>query len=85
MKLGDAIERALSSIGVTEESVTLFFGINDCGCKKRKEALNRLGESVPLWINVLLRGVECSGVEDCSEKAKSAARKLPCLTTTTSK
>lgn len=42
--LGDLIESALSAVGITEERVTKLIG-KDCGCKARKEWLNR----VSLW------------------------------------
>lgn len=48
--LGDAIESALSSIGVTSDRVTRLFG--DCGCKGRKEILNSLGH----WAARVLSG-----------------------------
>lgn len=42
LPLGDAIEKALSSVGVTKERVTAWLG--GCGgCKERQEKLNALG------------------------------------------
>lgn len=49
--LGDMIESALSSVGITPESVKDWLG--SCGgCKKRKAAFNKLGE----WANRLISG-----------------------------
>ena len=44
--LGDQVADALKSVGITEESVQAIvskFGIRDCGCGRRKSALNDLG------------------------------------------
>lgn len=43
--LGDIVADGLSAIGITKERVSKIAG-RDCGCKKRQEALNRLGKSV---------------------------------------
>lgn len=43
--LGDLVADGLSAIGITKERVSKIAG-RDCGCKKRQEALNRLGKSV---------------------------------------
>ncbi len=49
--LGDVIETALSSVGITPESVKEWLG--DCGgCRKRKAAFNRLSD----WANRLISG-----------------------------
>jgi hypothetical protein len=40
--LGDLIESALSSVGVTEERVKAWVG--DCGCSERKQRLNTLSD-----------------------------------------
>lgn len=50
MKLGDMVEKALSSVGITEDRVKEWLG--DCCCKERKEKLNRIG----LWARRILRG-----------------------------
>lgn len=42
MKLGDTVENVLSSVGITEERIKAITG-KDCGCKKRKAALNLYG------------------------------------------
>lgn len=42
MGLGDFVAAGLSFFGVTEERVSAVVG-GDCGCKKRQEALNKLG------------------------------------------
>ena len=49
-KLGDAIEKALATIGVTEERVQKV--LPNCGCKRRKELLNRLS----LWAARVVTG-----------------------------
>lgn len=44
--LGDLVADALESIGITEEGVQAIaskVGISDCGCDRRKSALNELG------------------------------------------
>lgn len=51
IKLGDVIEKALASVGVTESRVTKALG-RPCGCKARKEMLNRLG----LWAARVVTG-----------------------------
>lgn len=42
--LGDDIEGLLKTIGISNivEKTTEFLGINDCGCTRRKENLNRI-------------------------------------------
>lgn len=40
-KLGDAISKALAALGVTEDRVNEALG-RPCGCKARREMLNRL-------------------------------------------
>lgn len=41
--LGDRVESALKSVGITEERVSRWLG-RKCGCGERKAKLNRLGE-----------------------------------------
>lgn len=41
--LGDMVAAGLSAIGITPERVSKALGVKDCGCKKRAEALNRIG------------------------------------------
>jgi hypothetical protein len=48
--LGDRLASGLEAIGITEERVRKWVG--DCGCKERKERLNRLGR----WISSLVSG-----------------------------
>jgi hypothetical protein len=45
-RLGDFIEKALSSVGVTEERVSGWLG-KPCGCKERRKKLNALSD----WVN----------------------------------
>lgn len=40
--LGDCVEQALTSVGITSERVERWLG-RPCGCAKRRERLNRLG------------------------------------------
>lgn len=42
--LGDRVAAGLAAIGLTEERVASWLG--SCGCKKRRERLNRLGRYV---------------------------------------
>ena len=44
--LGDAVGAVLGAVGITPERVSKALGVKDCGCKKRKAALNRLGRKV---------------------------------------
>ena len=39
--LGDAIERVLGRFGITEERFKKAFRLDECGCKSRKEWLNK--------------------------------------------
>jgi hypothetical protein len=43
--LGDMVAAGLSAIGITKERVSAVVG-GDCGCAKRKEALDALGRRV---------------------------------------
>lgn len=40
--LGDMVESALKSIGVTEERFKAWFNLKECNCSKRKAYLNNL-------------------------------------------
>ena len=51
MLLGDRIERALNTVGVSQERVERWIG-GLCQCKERKEKLNRLHA----WVNRVLDG-----------------------------
>lgn len=42
IQLGDAVKRALDAVGITQERVERWLG-RKCGCKERREKLNRLG------------------------------------------
>jgi hypothetical protein len=44
-RLGDAIEKALTKVGITKEKVETWLG-RPCGCNERKEKLNRLSDWV---------------------------------------
>jgi len=54
--LGDLVELGLNAVGITEDRVKKVTGKDDCGCKKRKAALNKL---VPF-------GVPEEPQEDCT-------------------
>ena len=41
--LGDRVADGLAAVGITKERVSKLVG-KDCGCAKRQEALNRLGQ-----------------------------------------
>lgn len=44
-RLGDAVEYALSSLGITSERVEAWLG-RPCGCRARKRKLNQLDDWV---------------------------------------
>jgi hypothetical protein len=44
--LGDMVSAGLAAVGVTPERVSAALGVKDCGCKRRAEALNRLGRRI---------------------------------------
>ena len=44
--LGDAVGAVLGAVGITPERVARVTGKKDCGCGRRKAALNRLGRKV---------------------------------------
>lgn len=43
--LGDHVADGLAAVGITKERVSKVLG-RDCGCKKRQELLNKLGQKV---------------------------------------
>lgn len=51
IQIGDLVEKALSKVGITSERVEKALG-RPCGCKKRKEMLNQLGN----WAQRILLG-----------------------------
>lgn len=40
--LGDVVENALKSVGITEERFKEWFNLRECNCSKRKAWLNNL-------------------------------------------
>lgn len=64
MRLGDLVERALSSVGLTKDRVEAWLG-RECHCRERQERLNQLGN----WARRVLSG-----------KAEGAAEHLDRLT-----
>lgn len=51
MPLGDAIEKALTSVGITSDRVEKWLG-KPCGCGYRRDRLNELG----FWAQRILSG-----------------------------
>lgn len=51
LQLGDAVKSALEMLGVTEERVSRFLG-RPCGCRRRRDRLNRLSD----WAYSLVAG-----------------------------
>jgi len=51
MDLGDLIESALTTVGITSERVEEWIG-QPCGCEERKEKLNQLSS----WAKRIARG-----------------------------
>ena len=51
MELGDAVESALSAVGITKDRVSDWVG-GECGCEERQRRLNSLGR----WASAVLRG-----------------------------
>lgn len=49
--LGDIVANALSKVGITEERLSGWLG-RPCGCRKRRDKLNKLGE----WAKRVLLG-----------------------------
>lgn len=47
--LGDMVAAGLSAVGITKERVSAVVG-GDCGCKKRQDALNRLGHKLGIGL-----------------------------------
>lgn len=50
-KIGDAIERALATVGITPERVETYLG-RPCRCRERKRKLNEVGN----WAYRILSG-----------------------------
>jgi hypothetical protein len=46
--LGDRVAAGIAAVGITENRVARVLGVKDCGCKKRREALNQIGRSIGL-------------------------------------
>lgn len=44
--LGDHVADGLAAVGITKERVSRLTGKKDCGCKKRQELLNKIGQRV---------------------------------------
>lgn len=63
-KLGDAVESALTSLGITSERVEKWLG-RPCRCRERKRKLNRLDE----WVTNLFSSQD-------KDKAKADFDKL---------
>lgn len=50
MELGDAVERALIKVGITQERVSAWIG-RPCGCEERKQKLNQLSS----WAKMVIK------------------------------
>ena len=42
--LGDMVAAGLAAVGITEERVKKVTGRKECGCKKRRQYLNKVGK-----------------------------------------
>lgn len=49
--LGDLVAAGLKRIGITEERVKAVTGLKDCGCGRRRQALNDLGKKVGIGVD----------------------------------
>lgn len=47
--LGDHVADGLAAVGITKERVSKVLG-RDCGCKKRQELLNKIGQKVVEYV-----------------------------------
>jgi hypothetical protein len=57
--LGDKIESALNSLGITKDRVEKFVG-GPCGCEERKQRLNQLG----WWALRVIKGKSSSPISE---------------------
>lgn len=55
--LGDLVERGLQAVGITEERVRRWTGAKDCGCSRRKSALNATGDTIQRRIRAAAKAV----------------------------
>ena len=55
LAIGDIVERCLQLFGITKERVQYLTGGKDCGCQKRKAAMNEWGYRWQLWLAVPAR------------------------------
>ena len=60
--LGDVVESALSSVGITSERVEKWLG-RPCGCKQRKDKLNKLSS----WASGIISGKTENAVSHLDE------------------
>lgn len=67
--LGDLVETALKSVGITEEAVKQW--IPNCGCAKRKRWLNKLTD----WANRALSG-NMSNDEAVNDLERTVGKKI---------
>ena len=68
-KLGDNIGAALKIVGITDERVTKWLG-KPCGCSKKREKLNYLGE----WAYEALAGKTDNAKEHLEELIEDSSR-----------
>ena len=55
IRVGDLVERALSSVGITKERFAQWTGAKSCGCAKRQQLLNQIGDDVQLRLHSAIR------------------------------
>jgi len=46
--LGDMAAASLAAVGITKERVSSALGVDDCGCDRRRDLLNRAG----YWLGI---------------------------------
>lgn len=56
-QIGDLVERGLKAVGITEERVKRWTGAKDCGCSRRRSALNVHGERLQRRIREAAKAV----------------------------
>lgn len=59
LQIGDAVEKALSAVGITPEKVEAYLG-KPCRCRERKEKLNQIGN----WAYRILSGETTNAKEE---------------------
>jgi hypothetical protein len=70
-RLGDAVEKALTKVGITKERVETWLG-HPCNCQERKEKLNRLSEWVMRTTGIGMTEEETSETERVKREMEEA-------------